>query len=95
MANSPHAGERRRDRKNVHCYAYVALPLDNTMCGKVLGAVPGVMTAPQVFINGALIGSADPLESDLPARRLDVQAGWGGRLVWRNARILHSTRFLR
>lgn len=61
------------------------------MCGKV----SGVMAAPQVLINGTLIGSTDPLESDLPARRLDVQASWGGRLVWRNARILHSTRLLR
>ncbi|WP_277061045.1 glutathione peroxidase [Rivihabitans pingtungensis] len=48
-------------------YAYVDLPLDNTVRGKVLGAVSGVMTAPQVFINGALIGSADQLESYLAA----------------------------
>jgi glutaredoxin len=28
----------------------------------VLGAVSGAMTAPQVFINGQLIGSADEVE---------------------------------
>ncbi|TCP12422.1 glutaredoxin-like protein [Crenobacter luteus] len=42
---------------------YIELPLDNKVRGKVLGAVSGRMTAPQVFINGALIGSADDVES--------------------------------
>ncbi|MDN0073523.1 glutathione peroxidase [Crenobacter sp. SG2303] len=43
--------------------AYVDVPLDNKIRGKVLGAVSGKMTAPQVFINGQLIGSADELET--------------------------------
>jgi len=42
---------------------YVDVPLNNVIRGKVLGAVSGKMTAPQVFINGALIGSADDLET--------------------------------
>lgn len=43
-------------------YNFVEVPLDNKIRGKVLGAVSGKMTAPQVFINGELIGSADDLE---------------------------------
>lgn len=43
-------------------YHFVEVPLDNKIRGKVLGAVSGKMTAPQVFINGELIGSADDLE---------------------------------
>ncbi|AXK40364.1 glutathione peroxidase [Crenobacter cavernae] len=43
--------------------AYVDVPLDNKIRGKVLGAVSGTMTAPQVFINGRLIGSADDVET--------------------------------
>lgn len=42
--------------------AYVEVPLDNKVRGKVLGAVSGKMTAPQVFINGQLIGGADEVE---------------------------------
>lgn len=42
---------------------YVEVPLDNVVRGKVLGAVSGKMTAPQVFINGELIGSADEVEA--------------------------------
>ncbi|XZG70140.1 glutathione peroxidase [Chitinibacteraceae bacterium HSL-7] len=44
-------------------FDYVEVPLDNTIRGKVLGAVSGTMTAPQVFINGNLIGGADQLEA--------------------------------
>ncbi|KMN76286.1 glutaredoxin-like protein [Chromobacterium alkanivorans] len=43
-------------------YDFVEVPLDNKVRGKVLGAVAGKMTAPQVFINGELIGSADEVE---------------------------------
>ncbi|POZ60684.1 glutathione peroxidase [Chromobacterium alticapitis] len=43
-------------------YDFVEVPLDNKVRGKVLGAVSGKMTAPQVFINGQLIGSADEVE---------------------------------
>lgn len=42
---------------------FVEVPLDNKIRGKVLGAISGHMTAPQIFINGELIGSADDLES--------------------------------
>ncbi|WP_341676127.1 glutathione peroxidase [Niveibacterium sp. SC-1] len=48
-------------------FEYVDLPLDNKVRGKVLGAVSGVMTAPQVFINGKLIGGAEQLEAHLAA----------------------------
>jgi glutaredoxin-like protein len=44
-------------------YQFADVPLDNKVRGKVLGAVSGKMTAPQVFINGTLIGSADDLET--------------------------------
>ncbi|MEN2424501.1 redoxin family protein [Chromobacterium vaccinii] len=43
-------------------YDFVEVPLDNKIRGKALGAVSGAMTAPQVFINGQLIGSADEVE---------------------------------
>lgn len=43
-------------------FEYIDLPLENKVRGKVLGAVSGNMTAPQVFINGKLIGGAEALE---------------------------------
>ncbi|MGQ5523955.1 glutathione peroxidase [Chitinimonas sp. PSY-7] len=48
-------------------YEYIDLPLDHKVRGKVLGAVSGTMTAPQVFINGKLIGGAEALEAHLTA----------------------------
>nr|WP_035055675.1 glutathione peroxidase [Andreprevotia chitinilytica] len=49
-----------------HGYDYADVPLDNKVRGKVLGAVSGgVMTAPQVFINGKLIGGHEQLEKFL------------------------------
>lgn len=48
-----------------HGFDYVEIPLDNAVRGKVLGAISGHMTAPQVFINGQLIGGADALEKFL------------------------------
>ncbi|MBB5018837.1 peroxiredoxin [Chitinivorax tropicus] len=46
-------------------YDYIDLPLDHKVRGKVLGAVAGKMTAPQVFINGQLIGGAEDVEKFL------------------------------
>lgn len=46
-------------------YEYIEVPLDNKVRGKVLGAVSGEMTAPQVFINGKLIGGAAALDQYL------------------------------
>ncbi|WP_028535152.1 glutathione peroxidase [Paludibacterium yongneupense] len=46
---------------------FVDVPLDNKVRGKVLGAVSGAMTAPQVFINGELVGGADALTAWLAA----------------------------
>ena len=46
-------------------FEYIDLPLENKVRGKVLGAVSGNMTAPQVFINGKLIGGAEALEQYL------------------------------
>lgn len=46
-------------------YDYIDLPLDHKVRGKVLGAVSGKMTAPQVFINGQLIGGSEELEKFL------------------------------
>ncbi|KAF0812299.1 Hybrid peroxiredoxin hyPrx5 [Andreprevotia sp. IGB-42] len=44
---------------------YIDVPLDNKIRGKVLGAISGEMTAPQIFINGKLIGGAEALEKYL------------------------------
>lgn len=46
-------------------FDYIDVPLDNKVRGKVLGAVSGEMTAPQVFINGKLIGGAEALQQYL------------------------------
>jgi peroxiredoxin len=46
-------------------FEYIDVPLENKVRGKVLGAVSGNMTAPQVFINGKLIGGAEALEQYL------------------------------
>jgi glutaredoxin-like protein len=48
-------------------YEYIDLPLEHKVRGKVLGAVSGTMTAPQVFINGKLIGGAEQVEQFLAA----------------------------
>ncbi|MBP8813658.1 MAG: glutathione peroxidase [Laribacter sp.] len=48
-------------------YDYIDMALDHKVRGKVLGALSGKMTAPQVFINGKLIGGADELEKYLAA----------------------------
>ncbi|WP_069266933.1 glutathione peroxidase [Paraburkholderia nodosa] len=41
---------------------YVDVPLDHKIRGKVLGAVSGSTTAPQVFINGRHIGGSEALK---------------------------------
>ncbi len=48
-------------------YQYIDVPLEHKIRGKVLGAVSGTMTAPQVFINGKLIGGAEQVEQYLAA----------------------------
>ncbi|TWG87236.1 glutaredoxin-like protein [Cupriavidus gilardii J11] len=48
-------------------YDYIDVPLENKIRGKVLGAVSGTMTAPQVFINGKLIGGAEQVEAFVKA----------------------------
>ncbi|RZT39477.1 glutathione peroxidase [Cupriavidus agavae] len=48
-------------------FEYIDVPLDNKIRGKVLGAMAGSMTAPQVFINGKLVGGAEALEQYLAA----------------------------
>lgn len=44
-------------------YDYIEMPLENKNRGKVLGAISGNLTAPQVFINGKLIGGLDELKA--------------------------------
>ncbi|WP_404994573.1 glutathione peroxidase [Cupriavidus pauculus] len=46
-------------------FEYIDVPLEHKIRGKVLGAVSGNMTAPQVFINGKLVGGAEALEQYL------------------------------
>lgn len=48
-------------------YDYIDMALDHKVRGKVLGALSGKMTAPQVFINGKLTGGAEELEKYLAA----------------------------
>ncbi|OZI60262.1 glutathione peroxidase [Bordetella genomosp. 11] len=44
-------------------YATIDIPLENKVRGRVIGAVSGKATAPQVFINGALIGGLEELKA--------------------------------
>ena len=50
-------------------FEYIDVPLEHKIRGKVLGAVSGNMTAPQVFINGKLIGGAEALDLAPGAQR--------------------------
>ncbi len=43
-------------------YDYAEIPLHHTIRSKVVGAVTGKGTVPQIFIDGSYIGSADELE---------------------------------
>ena len=43
-------------------YDYAEIPLDHKIRTKVVGAITGAQTAPQVFINGTLIGGWEELE---------------------------------
>jgi glutathione-dependent peroxiredoxin len=45
--------------------AYAEVPLDHAVRTKVVGAITGAQTVPQVFINGRLIGNAEDLERHL------------------------------
>ncbi len=44
---------------------YVELPLENKVRGRVVAAITGHHTVPQIFINGEAIGGADALEHRL------------------------------
>jgi len=46
-------------------YDYVELPLPHTTRSRVLGAITGAGTVPQVFINGCLIGDSEDLANFL------------------------------
>ncbi len=48
-------------------YDFVEVPLDNKVRGKVLGALAGKVTAPQVFVNGKLIGGSEEVEKFVAA----------------------------
>lgn len=48
-------------------FDFIDVALEHKTRGKVLGAVSGKMTAPQVFINGQLIGGSEQLEEYLAA----------------------------
>jgi glutaredoxin-like protein len=43
-------------------YAYTEVPLPHTIRSRVVGAVTGRQTVPQIFINGEYIGGAEDLE---------------------------------
>ena len=44
-------------------YDYVEIPLQHQIRSKVIGAVTGAQTVPQIFINGEHIGDAEALEA--------------------------------
>ncbi|OZI56184.1 glutathione peroxidase [Bordetella genomosp. 4] len=44
-------------------YNAIEIPLENKVRGRVIGAVSGKATAPQVFINGKLIGGLEDLKA--------------------------------
>ena len=44
-------------------YNPIEIPLDNNVRGRVIGAVSGQGTAPQIFINGEHIGGLDALKA--------------------------------
>lgn len=44
-------------------YNPIEIPLENKVRGRVIGAVSGQGTAPQIFINGQLIGGLDALKA--------------------------------
>lgn len=44
-------------------YDYIEVPLEHKNRGRVLGAISGALTAPQIFINGKLIGGLDELKA--------------------------------
>jgi glutaredoxin len=44
-------------------YAPIEIPLENKVRGRVIGAVSGKGTAPQVFLHGALIGGLEDLKA--------------------------------
>ncbi|MEI2417559.1 glutathione peroxidase [Orrella sp. JC864] len=48
-------------------YDPVEVPLENKVRGRVIGAVSGKSTAPQVFINGELVGGLEDLKRRLQA----------------------------
>jgi glutaredoxin-like protein len=43
-------------------YTAIDIPLENKVRGRVIGAVSGKATAPQVFVNGGLVGGLDELK---------------------------------
>src|SRR5690606_13493366 len=44
-------------------YEYIDVPLEHKNRGKILGAVSGNLTAPQIFLNGKLVGGLDELKA--------------------------------
>ncbi|MVW73127.1 MULTISPECIES: glutathione peroxidase [unclassified Bordetella] len=48
-------------------YDAVEIPLDNKVRGRVIGALTGKSTAPQIFINGQLIGGLEDLKAHVGA----------------------------
>ncbi|MFN7836195.1 MAG: glutathione peroxidase [Burkholderiaceae bacterium] len=50
-------------------YTYAEVSLDHKVRTRVLGAIAGAQTVPQVFVNGKLIGGSDDLEKFLTRTR--------------------------
>ena len=64
----PHC-TKAKDMLDVAGITYEALELNRDFSDRTLRAVSAATTVPQVFINGALIGGADDLESWLGDRQ--------------------------
>lgn len=63
----PHCA-RAKALLEARAYRYAEVPLHHTVRSRVVGAVTGEGTVPQVFIDGEHVGGADALEAWLEAR---------------------------
>ncbi len=70
----PHCA-RAKSLLSAHGFAYTEIPLVHQQRSRVVGAITGRGTVPQVFINGTLIGGADELERWLEDREATAVLG--------------------
>ncbi len=69
----PHCA-RAKDLLSAQGYAYTEIPLGHRQRSRVLGAITGRATVPQVFINGTHVGGAEELEQWLQRQHATTMA---------------------